>query len=335
MVHLTVLVGIIICFALMVGLTIFKLNTAWSYASNIIVIEQLFLFSFSIFYKSDILMEISYPISILIQTLGLFMINMILYKETISWTQYICLIMITIWSLRLSIYLILRISLKQTQNKQYSRFINLWENKLRLFTYLIFQYLTIFVNNFGSIAIFYFDLNVSVTDVSKKKDILWLNIVCTILFVLGMGISSVADYHKYNLEKQSIDKREIYKYSFLWRICRRINYGGDVLIFWSVWLLSINNILSSNNHILWVTIAGPIHVTLALLWFSNVFDKKKYLEALKNDTTNTEPNEYSMYKSKTPYFLPFVWIESELEPKSRIGWGLGMHQIAQKNWNID
>ena len=122
--------------------------------------------------------------------------------------------------------------------------------------------------------------------------------------------------------------------SFLWRICRRINYNGDMMIFWSIWLLVINNVLNDNNYILLITIGGPIHVTLALLWFSNVFDKKKYLESLKNDTEQTEPSEYAQYKSKAPYFLPFVCCEEQLEPKERIGWGLGMHQIAHKHWHI-
>ena len=240
--HPAVIIGTMISFALMIALSIFEIDTIWSYASNIIVIEQFILFCFFIFYKSDILMEISYPICIWIQTVSLFIIKFSLDTDKVILTHYIALSMITIWSLRLSIYLSLRISLKKRQNEQYSRFNNLWENKLRLFLYLVFQYLTIFVNNLSVIAIFYFDTN-SIYRMNENKtndSILWLNIMCIILFVFGITISSIADYHKYKLQNNDIDACNIYKYSFLWRICRRINYNGDMIIFWSIWRYSVN-----------------------------------------------------------------------------------------------
>eukprot|EP01084_Bolivina_argentea_P239333 402290_1 len=321
-VHKMVIIGCSISFILMISFPIYDVNSIWSSASLALCIEQLCLFViFSIGIKSNILMEISYPIGLWLQSTYLFIINT--HSNYTPTHHYIGFIMITIWSLRLSIYLIFRIKLTQKHTKHCLRFAHLWENKLRLFTYLIFQYLTIFVNNLSSIAIFYYDRN---KNIQINENIEWLNIMSIMLFISGISISTISDYQKLKLTLTN-QKHGIWKYS-LWRICRRINYVGEMIIFWSVWILSINSI--QYNYLLLITICGPIHVTLALLWFSNVFEKNK----CKKDLNKTVLNEYDKYKMTTPYFIPFVFINAQLEPKRRVGWGLGMHQIANKYWDV-
>lgn len=336
-VHVAILIGSVICFGLMIGFAVFNLSTAWFYGSTIVAIEQLFLFIISMFYHFDILIEISYPLSILIQTLSLFVINVII--NTVSLTHYIAVTMISLWSIRLSVYLTLRTRLKQREIEHYSRFDSLWENRMRLFAYLLFQYLTIFVNNLASICIFYFDLSVINDDNNVDNynyNINVINIVSIVLFIFGLIISSIADYDKYKLYLKNTNcKYEIWKFSLLWRICRRINYVGDMIIFWSIWLLCIDNIFYNKKYILLITILGPIHVTLALLWFSNVFEKNDENNKINETESNEKQTAYYNYKARTPYFLPFVCIKIDVEPKNRIGFGLGMYEIACKHWNVN
>ena len=160
-----------------------------SIGSYTIIAQQMLLFILSLCFKSDILLEISYPMGMWLESLFLF--HLVTLRSTVSMSHLSGITMMTIWSFRLLLHLIFRMERKHRDNSEYSRFQSLWENKLRLFTYLIFQYLTIFSNNLASIAMFY-----PHSEASNHIERVSATICSITLFVIGMGISTIADHQK-------------------------------------------------------------------------------------------------------------------------------------------
>ena len=77
----------------------------------------------------------------------------------------------------------------------------------------------------------------------------------------------------------------------LWKYTRHPNYFGEVLIWWGIWFYAIGIPYG------WITVIGPVTITILLRFVSGVPLLEKRLSQFPN---------WLAYTQKTAPFFPFV-----------------------------
>ena len=312
----------------------------------------------------SIILEISYPIGMMIHSLSIYCFNrLFLHKCHDSYFGFISLILQCIWCFRLCFHLIYRMTLPHNNieiNDEYSniftnynqRYGHVLNNFKYLITFLLLQYLTIAVNSLPNIAIFYCHNIKDAYDDTYTSSwfLIFLTAIGVILCIIGLLITTISDYEKL---RDGILFYTKYPKNGLWKYNQRINYIGE-MIFWIGNFLfgicnMINNIINRNGKIfdfIWifiVSILGLIHIIAALSWFANIIDTDQSIKikseydkdkTLQSQNINKTVGLRNDYQSKTRYLFKKNGKCGDyfIQPRPRIGWGLGMHQVAHKEW---
>jgi len=84
-------------------------------------------------------------------------------------------------------------------------------------------------------------------------------------------------------------------------------------------------------------LSGPIHVTLALLFFAGILPPNRRKDSKENKDSNGQLLAYQTYCQMTsPFVLLPKWkgfiISETWEGQKRVGFGLGMHMVAIGKW---
>eukprot|EP00467_Chlorarachnion_reptans_P025727 CAMPEP_0114535976 /NCGR_PEP_ID=MMETSP0109-20121206/28738_1 /TAXON_ID=29199 /ORGANISM="Chlorarachnion reptans, Strain CCCM449" /LENGTH=143 /DNA_ID=CAMNT_0001719647 /DNA_START=429 /DNA_END=860 /DNA_ORIENTATION=- len=115
-------------------------------------------------------------------------------------------------------------------------------------------------------------------------------------YILGLGIEVVADWQKSRFKSdKSNPNRHKWCDIGLWKYSRHPNYLGEILIWWSIF------VMSQPTAPFW-SILSPIFVTGLISFVSGIpLLEAKYESKFGNDT------EYQQYKQKTPILFPGVF----------------------------
>ncbi len=109
------------------------------------------------------------------------------------------------------------------------------------------------------------------------------------LCITAVLIQSIAD-RQMDLFRERRNSKDKYIDKGLWRYCRHPNYLGEVLFWWGIWLMQIGTRPS-----IWITVAGPVIVTLLFIFIS--------IPLMEKYISETKPG-YPNYKKKVPMLLP-------------------------------
>lgn len=199
-----------------------------------------------------------------------------------SWRSFCLLALITIWGLRLSLYL-LRRNLGHGEDRRYAAMRdangpNFWW--ISLLTVFLLQAVILWVISFPV------QVSLVIDDQSPFGliDMLGLTVWCVGLVFEAVGDWQLAQFRANPENAQRVLDRG------LWRYTRHPNYFGDCCIWWGLYLIA------SAGGAGW-TIFSPLLMTLLLMKVSGV--------TLLEQTLPTRRPEYAAYQARTSPFFPW------------------------------
>ena len=189
------------------------------------------------------------------------------------------LVMVTLWALRLSIFLTVRNSGKEEDR----RYQEIRANNQPYFNikslYIIFGLQAVLAWIVSMPLLFAFSSDAATGVIELVAIALWLT---------GFLFESVADQQLYRFKADSANKGKVLN-SGLWAYSRHPNYFGEFLIWWGYFLFA----LSSGA---WWTVLSPILMTFLLLKVSGV-------SLMEKDITDRR-DDYRQYIQTTNAFFP-------------------------------
>ena len=229
----------------------------------------LFIIAYSI--KTDKLTDISYSLTFAI-------ISIIIYiKSSRSILHLLLLFMILIWSLRLGIYLLIRIN-KIGKDK---RFDNIRDRFFKFLGFWIVQGFTVWFVLINSIL--YFDSSPRVNGLIVFGIIIW---------ILGLLIEGIADHQKF-VFKNNLRNKNNFIQSGLWRYSRHPNYFGEFLMWLGIYLLTIDALDLTNKLI---SLISPFYLLIILIFVSGI-------PILERSYEKRYGREWKDYKDRTSMFI--------------------------------
>lgn len=203
-----------------------------------------------------------------------------LFVYDLSARAILVLIAITLWALRLSLFLTWRNWGKEDHRYQTIRQNNephFWFKSL----YIIFAFQAVLA------WIISYPLFAAVTDGRPLNA--W-DMAGTLLLVVGFYWEAVADWQLMRFRKQPDSQQAVLK-TGLWRYSRHPNYFGESLIWWGFGLIGA----ATGNPWVWIS---PVIMTFLLLKISGV--------SLMEQTIHSRRPGYAQYVKNTNAFIPGI-----------------------------
>ena len=194
---------------------------------------------------------------------------------------WIILIAVALWAIRLGAFLFTRILSSGSD----TRFDNLKTNFLKLLMTWSLQGLWIFVT---------FGAGLAALSSKKESEFGILDIIGTLIFVIGFSIEIISDQQKTTFRKM---QRDGFINIGLWKYSRHPNYLGEILIWIGITFLSIN-VLTGWQYL---TLISPVFVALLLIKISGIPMLEK-----KSDAKWGHLTEYQNYKNQTAVLIPNI-----------------------------
>ena len=203
--------------------------------------------------------------------------------ETINPRNILLLILVSIWGLRLTIYLAVR-NIGKGEDYRYQQFRKDYgENR-----YWWFSYFQVFLLQGILILIVSLPL-IGVRSSETSPDLFWLDYAAIVVWIIGFSFEAGGDYQLYKFKKNNKNKGKLLNTGF-WRYTRHPNYFGDSAVWWSYALFSI----AAGAY--WQVI-GAVIMTLLIIKVSGV--------ALLEKTLNNSKPKYKEYIENTNAFFPW------------------------------
>jgi steroid 5-alpha reductase family enzyme len=197
--------------------------------------------------------------------------------------KILLLILVTLWGLRLFIYLSWR-NIGKGEDYRYQGF----RQKYGPDRYWWFSYFQVFLLQ-GALTMLV-SLPLLGANISTGSNMLtWLDISGIILFIIGFIFEAGGDLQLARFKRNPENKGKVLNKG-LWKYTRHPNYFGDAVIWWSFGMFS----LAAGSY--WPLIGSAI-MTLLIIKVSGV-------AMLEKSLNNTKP-EYREYIRKTSSFIPW------------------------------
>lgn len=205
------------------------------------------------------------------------------HLEEINLRNWVLLALVSIWGLRLTIYLAIR-NIGKGEDYRYQQFRKDYgENR-----YWWFSYFQVFLLQGGLILIVSLPL-LAIHLSETSGELIWLDYISILIWLIGFSFEAGGDYQLYQFKKNIANKGKVLNVGF-WKYSRHPNYFGDAAVWWSYALFSI----ASGGY--W-QIIGAIIMTLLIIKVSGV-------AMLERTLKDTKP-KYRDYIQKTNSFLPW------------------------------
>lgn len=209
----------------------------------------------------------------------------------VAWTSYLLRtdagdsllipLLVTLWGLRLSGYLAWR-NHGKPEDPRYQKMRAHWGD-----AFPAISLLTVF----GAQAAVMWIVSLPVQTVYDGADEgrLWLRIVGTVVFAVGLVFESVGDWQLARFKADAANQGKVLDRG-LWRYTRHPNYFGDFLVWWGIFLAAV---AQSQQ---WWTLIGPIVMSVFLMRISGV-------TLLESSLKKSKPG-YQAYIDRTNAFFP-------------------------------
>lgn len=239
----------------------------------IIFLIQVIFFAYASFFKTDKVTDLSYGLTF------------ILLATYLNWKNGPALLLLLpiLWGLRLSSYLFIRI----LKIKKDQRFDGVREKFWPFAKFWILQTLSILII---SLPFIFASLNNFTNQI---------NYFGVLTFVFGLIFEAIADWQKYQF-KNKVENNGKFIQTGLWRYSRHPNYFGEMLVWWGIYLASLNN-LQGWQHL---AILSPLYIMTLLLFVSGV-------PTLEKNYTNKYGQTWLTYKRKTNLIIPWFQISAD------------------------
>lgn len=190
--------------------------------------------------------------------------------------------LVSIWGLRLAWHIHSR-NKGKTEDYRYLSWRKEWGNYFFLRSYLQIYILQGFL-------LFLIILPVFVIQNNSVASLGWLDFFGVAVWLFGFYFEVVGDGQLAHFIKNPANKGKLMQ-SGLWAYSRHPNYFGEVTLWWGIWLLS----LAVPNG--WLTIIGPLTITLLILKVSGIPMLEKKM---------AENPQFAAYKRRVSVFIPLI-----------------------------
>lgn len=197
----------------------------------------------------------------------------------VSGRPLLVLVLISIWAIRLSLYIAIR-SKGEGEDHRYETIRQNNQPGFRFKSlYIVF--------GFQALLAWFIALPLAVA-VDGSSPLGWLDALALVVWLSGMFFEVVGDGQLRNFRQNPANQGRVLD-TGLWKFTRHPNYFGECLIWWGYFLLAV----AAGG---WWTILSPTLMTFLLLRVSGV-------TLLEKDISNRRP-DYVDYIKKTNAFLP-------------------------------
>jgi len=201
--------------------------------------------------------------------------------ELMGLRNMVLLIMITLWGLRLAIYLAIR-NLGKPEDYRYAQ----WRAENGKQWWWI-SYLKVFILQ-G--VLLWIISSIYYPSLSAKGDLQWFDYVGIGFWAIGLFFEAVGDWQMMCFKKYPVNKGKVMDQG-LWRYTRHPNYFGDAMVWWGFFFFS----LAHPNGIYYIFC--PILMTFLLLKVSGV--------AMLEEGLKESKPAYATYIRQTSAFIPW------------------------------
>lgn len=238
-------------------------------------IQALF-FLFAAGFKTDKVTDFSYSLSFIILVMVL-----LLQGRAFEPVQIGFALCVVAWALRLGAYLFTRI-LKIGKD---DRFDDKRGDVVKFLAFWVLQALTVWLVMLPAAVFLGTESIPSAPLLTGAGFLLWL---------AGFVIEAVSDAQKFRF-KSNPENRGKWIDSGLWRYSRHPNYFGETLLWWGLFLV----VLPVLEGMLYLTVLGPVSITLLLLFVSGIPLLEQSADKRYGDNAS-----YLDYKRRTSIFIP-------------------------------
>ena len=193
-------------------------------------------------------------------------------------------LLISIWTLRLGIFLFYRV-LKVGED---IRFKDVKNNALQFFVWFSISSLWVSLTTMAAMNV--------ITSKNYNQD-LTLLYIGTIIWIIGFLFEIISDYQKIKFKNNALNKNKFID-SGLWSISRHPNYFGEIILWIGIYIIT----LPSTSGLEYLGIISPLFVIILLNKVSGI----NLLEASADKKWGSS-NEYQKYKKITPRLIPKLW----------------------------
>ncbi|MBN2880793.1 DUF1295 domain-containing protein [Candidatus Woesearchaeota archaeon] len=238
-----------------------------SFSINIILFIPAFIL------KTDKLTDLSYSLSFIA------IITYASLTNKLNLEKIILLIMVIFWSLRLGIFLVIRIR-KMSKDK---RFDDIRNNFIKFGQFWLLQAIVVWIILIPSI--------IFMTRTENR-----LCIAGILIWVLGIAFETIADFQKYKFNSDTKNKGK-FIHSGLWNYSRHPNYFGEILCWVGIYLTVF---LSFDLKYKSIGLISPLVISLLLIKITGIPPLEKYADSKWGKNT-----DYKNYKMTTPILIPW------------------------------
>lgn len=190
-------------------------------------------------------------------------------------------ILVILWGGRLAFHIFKRNN-KKEEDYRYKEMRKSWGKKVN-----IKAYFNVFM--LQGLIMFIVSLPVTLNNMFTSKSLLIIDIIGLIIWLIGYYFEVVGDYQLKMFISNPTNKGKIMQ-SGLWKYTRHPNYFGESVMWFGMFIISINTSISL------IGIISPLLITTLLLFVSGIpLLEKKYIGN----------KEFELYASKTSKFIPW------------------------------
>lgn len=243
----------------------------------LIFVLQIIFFIYAVINKTDKVTDLSYVLTFVIASIFAFYKNI----DNSSIYKIVLLLLISIWGIRLSIYLFRRI-LKTGRDK---RFDDKRDNFFKFGSFWLLQAVSIFIillpTTYTLLYPFKTNLNI-------------ISYIGLFISLLGILIESIADHQKFVFKSKDINKGKFIN-TGIWKYSRHPNYLGEILMWFGIYIYCSVYL----NSFAILTILSPIYITFLLVSVSGIPTLEK-----EYDRRYATDQKYLEYKDRTGVLFP-------------------------------
>ena len=252
--------------------------TLFLQAALIILVLVTLLWIWSIFIKNVSIVDIFWGVGFVV--VNAFYVYM---SGELNPRKILILVLVSIWGLRLGIYLAIR-NIGKGEDFRYQEFRRNYGPK----RYWWFSYFQTFLLQGVLIMIVSLPL-LGVNSSSNSGDLKVLDYIGIVIWLIGFTFEAGGDYQLMRFKRDVRNKGKVLNTGF-WKYTRHPNYFGDSAVWWAYALFSI----AAGSY--W-QIIGSVVMTLLIIKISGV--------ALLEKTLNNTKPQYREYIEKTNSFFPW------------------------------
>ncbi|MGZ6005189.1 MAG: DUF1295 domain-containing protein [Candidatus Saccharimonadales bacterium] len=247
----------------------------WIFALALSVGFNVLLFVPAFIYKTDKLTDLSYALSfVFLALVGYFSSH----KQPLD---YLLLIIILLWALRLGGFLFIRIQ----KMKRDKRFDDKRDDFKKFLSFWLLQGVTVTIVMTSALLAF---------NVSVDKSVGGLAISGAVIFLIGLLLEATADTQKYRFNQTN--KSGTWIDEGVWRVSRHPNYLGEMLVWLGVYLVAFTPQTLAGRL---ASLISPAFIIILLLFVSGI----PLLEKSADKKWGTNKN-YQDYKKSVPSLIP-------------------------------